>query len=160
MAISHQAGDGGERIATRRNSRRRGLLDSNGPDTLQREAATACGLRWARRKMMRLVLEKHGALTTLLFPRLPVRIGRNLDADCRLDCSLVSRQHAQIDLEEGRLVLRDLGSRHGTWVLGGRYRLQPSEAVDLALVGWEFFIGAGLRVHVHPQSAATDDAKC
>ncbi|MBN2362477.1 MAG: FHA domain-containing protein [Deltaproteobacteria bacterium] len=42
--------------------------------------------------------------------------GRADSADLKIEDSAVSREHAAIQLEKGRLVLRDLGSDNGTWV--------------------------------------------
>ncbi len=46
-----------------------------------------------------------------------ITIGR-AGADIVLDAPLVSRRHAELAWEGGRHVLRDCGSRHGTWVNG------------------------------------------
>jgi len=47
-------------------------------------------------------------------------IGRALDCDVVLGDRSVSRTHASITLRDGGPVLRDLGSRNGTWVNGLR----------------------------------------
>lgn len=47
-------------------------------------------------------------------------IGRGSEADVVLDDAGVSRQHAQITLEGGGAVVRDLGSTNGTFVDGER----------------------------------------
>lgn len=57
--------------------------------------------------------------------RHPVRlglsaIGRDTDADIRLPDEDVSRRHAQIERDTVRLLVRDVGSRNGTWVNGSR----------------------------------------
>lgn len=105
---------------------------------------------------LRLHIEHAGAVTTLLFPRLPVRIGRDPEADCCLAFPFVSRKHARLDFEGGRVVLRDEGSRRGTWVVGASRRLGPGEQVDLQTVGSEFFIGTELRIRVELQPATED----
>ncbi|MEO1083940.1 MAG: FHA domain-containing protein [Acidobacteriota bacterium] len=45
-------------------------------------------------------------------------IGRAATAEIRIDSPEVSRQHAQITLRDGRMMLRDLGSRNRTFVNG------------------------------------------
>ncbi|MEM8998499.1 MAG: FHA domain-containing protein, partial [Acidobacteriota bacterium] len=45
-------------------------------------------------------------------------IGRADAAEIRIDSPEVSRQHAQITLRDGRMTLRDLGSRNRTFVNG------------------------------------------
>ncbi len=61
-------------------------------------------------------------------------IGR-ADADIVLDQPLVSRRHAELVWEGGRHVLRDRGSRHGTWVNGSPVRsprpLSPGDEVQI-----------------------------
>jgi pSer/pThr/pTyr-binding forkhead associated (FHA) protein len=47
---------------------------------------------------------------------LPVTLGRGREAEIRLDDWWVSRAHCQIDEVDGSLVVRDLGSKHGTLV--------------------------------------------
>jgi pSer/pThr/pTyr-binding forkhead associated (FHA) protein len=56
---------------------------------------------------------------------IPVIVGRSSQADVRLNDRWVSRRHCEIDQIDGRVVLRDLGARHGTYVNGNRV----SEAV-------------------------------
>jgi FHA domain/Domain of unknown function (DUF1707) len=49
-----------------------------------------------------------------------VILGRSRDCACVLADPSVSRRHAELRREEGRFVLRDLGSRNGTRVNGAR----------------------------------------
>ena len=49
-----------------------------------------------------------------------VEAGRNPEAGIFLDDVTVSRHHAQFSIEDGRLVVRDLGSTNGTYVNGER----------------------------------------
>ena len=48
--------------------------------------------------------------------RLPVTVGRGDEADVRVTDPWVSRLHCQIEVRRGMLYVRDLGSKHGTWV--------------------------------------------
>jgi len=50
------------------------------------------------------------------FPKLPATIGRSDDSDVQLDDRWLSRQHCELDVRDGEVVLRDLGSKHGTFV--------------------------------------------
>jgi pSer/pThr/pTyr-binding forkhead associated (FHA) protein len=50
----------------------------------------------------------------------PVTIGRSCEADIQLADRWVSRLHCEIDQIDGTLVVRDLHSRHGTYVNGRR----------------------------------------
>ena len=58
--------------------------------------------------------------------RMPFTIGRRETNDLRLGGSEVSREHAEIALEEGKYVLRDKASRYGTFVNG-----EPATECDL-----------------------------
>jgi diguanylate cyclase (GGDEF)-like protein len=50
----------------------------------------------------------------------PVVIGRSPEADFEVDHASVSRFHCAIWLEKGRVFMRDLGSKNGSWVNGAR----------------------------------------
>ncbi|CAN7637847.1 MULTISPECIES: FHA domain-containing protein [Duganella] len=93
---------------------------------------------------------------------LPIRLGRSYDNDVILDDHHSAASHAIVDADEqGQLVLRDLGSKNGTYlkgkrqtsvVLGGdsvvrlghtRLRVRaadfpvPAEVADTTMHGWE-----------------------
>lgn len=67
----------------------------------------------------------------------PVTIGRARDTSVRLDDCWVSRHHCQLDESHGALVVRDLGSKHGTWVNGQRVVESPFLPGDELSVGLE-----------------------
>jgi EAL domain-containing protein (putative c-di-GMP-specific phosphodiesterase class I) len=76
------------------------------------------------RERRRLCLEhspdRHeGPVRIALFP-LPFRIGRSTEAELVLGSPRVSKLHAEIDANGKSYVLRDLGSRNGTFVNGER----------------------------------------
>jgi predicted component of type VI protein secretion system len=79
--------------------------------------------------------------TRLLFTRFPVRIGREAPSECVLDFPFVSKVHALVDFEGDALVLRDAGSRNGTFIRAGTERVGTAGGVPLASVGDEFQIG-------------------
>lgn len=56
----------------------------------------------------------------IVVKRLPAVIGRSSDAQVRVTDPWVSRRHCEIDRADGTLVVRDLGSKHGTFVNGER----------------------------------------
>lgn len=68
---------------------------------------------------------------------LPFRIGRQADNDLVLRDSRVSRVHARISAEDGRYVIEDTGSRHGTFVNGRRVQKQPLQNSDKIEFGTE-----------------------
>jgi pSer/pThr/pTyr-binding forkhead associated (FHA) protein len=57
-------------------------------------------------------------------------VGRGLDNDIVLDDASVSRHHAELTREGGRLQVRDLGSRNGTWVNAARVTVSGLGAGD------------------------------
>lgn len=66
----------------------------------------------------------------------PVVIGRSAEADLRLSDCWVSRRHCEIDVVGDTLVVRDLNSRHGTFVNGRSVRevhLLPGDRLTVGL---------------------------
>ena len=62
----------------------------------------------------------------------PVTIGREEDNDIRLNDDRVSRFHAKIQEDAGRIILTDLESTNGTRVNGhpvARARLRPGDRI-------------------------------
>jgi type VI secretion system protein ImpI len=86
------------------------------------------------------------------FSNLPIRIGRNPLNDFSPQHSLISAFHARIEDSEGRLCIRDLGSKNGVFVVpsgGGQpIRVDANAAVDLAPGGFRFFLGPHVIVQV------------
>lgn len=74
------------------------------------------------------------------------RGGRNMDCDIILPERQVSRQHAEIYLDQGLYYLRDLGSKNGTYVndqlITEAVRLQDSDLIQIALCARFRFVGA------------------
>ena len=93
------------------------------------------------KKMLSLRISNGVQTTRLLFTRFPVRIGREAPSECVLDFPFVSKLHARLELDGDAVVLRDAGSRNGTFVRAGTERVSAGEAVPLASVGGEFQIG-------------------
>jgi len=62
-------------------------------------------------------------------------IGRSQEAELRVPSPAVSRQHCEIEVGPSGLVIRDLGSRNGTFVNCQRTPEQPLKAGDLIAVG-------------------------
>jgi hypothetical protein len=64
-----------------------------------------------------------------------VTVGRGLDNDVHLDDASVSRHHAEIARESGRLEVRDLSSTNGTWVNARRVAASPVQVGDQLAFG-------------------------
>ena len=67
---------------------------------------------------VKLVCRVLGDVVTLT--KATIVVGRGSEADLRVDDSDVSRRHCEFTLSPRGLVIRDLGSTHGTWVRGRR----------------------------------------
>ncbi|HTQ80853.1 MAG TPA: sigma 54-interacting transcriptional regulator, partial [Thermoanaerobaculia bacterium] len=70
----------------------------------------------------------------------PFTLGRQGTADLQLRDLAVSRQHCVLSREGDRFVLRDLDSRHGTFVNGLPIRERPLLSGDLLHVGSSLFL--------------------
>ncbi|MGA8430859.1 MAG: SpoIIE family protein phosphatase [Candidatus Sulfotelmatobacter sp.] len=66
----------------------------------------------------------------IVLNRTPFNVGRKVDKDLVIADPRVSRDHAQIIMEEGDFFLVDLGSKHGTFVNGERIQRQKLERND------------------------------
>ncbi len=74
-------------------------------------------------------------------------IGRSYDCDIVLPERQVSRYHAEIQRDDGGYLLRDLGSKNGTFVNGQRvegepHRLSDGDEIQIALYIRLGFVGA------------------
>ena len=73
---------------------------------------------------------------------LPFRIGRSVDATLTIDDRWVSRYHCEITQDHDELFVRDLDSRHGTFVNGERIELRRFSAGDHLGIGLTTFATA------------------
>jgi hypothetical protein len=83
-------------------------------------------------------------------------LGRSDDAHILVDCSSISRRHAQVHNLDNGVFVEDLGSHNGTWI-ADTY-LEPSTATKLELGDIVYFGGVAFRLdpevsHV-PETAA------
>ena len=68
----------------------------------------------------RLVINVDGARQVIPIDRTPFTLGRGADRDLSLPYPQVSREHARIERDADGYLLRDMGSRHGSFVNGMR----------------------------------------
>ncbi len=83
-----------------------------------------------------ILVDPSGARQELAVRKLPFRIGRQAGNELTLRDNRISRQQATIVLEDGRFVLLDAQSRHGTRVNGQkveRHELQPKDTIDFGV---------------------------
>jgi len=71
---------------------------------------------------------------------LPLVIGRGIDCQSCLDDRWVSRRHCQIEVCDGVLVIRDLGSKYGTFINGCAVREAPLLPGDTLTIGLSNFV--------------------
>jgi pSer/pThr/pTyr-binding forkhead associated (FHA) protein len=85
-------------------------------------------------------LDDCGPKIRLVLSKLPVVIGRNPEADVRVDDRWISRVHCEISEINGTLIVRDLDSRNGTLV-NGQYikeaHLMPGDRLTVGLTSFE-----------------------
>src|ERR1700689_4006874 len=77
-----------------------------------------------------LVLVQGNEQKNIVLNRTPFSVGRKVDKDLVIADPRVSRDHAQIVLEDGGFFLVDQGSKHGTYVNGERIQRQRLERND------------------------------
>lgn len=86
------------------------------------------------------------------FGHLPIRIGRNPLNDFSPQHPMISAFHARIEDNDGRLCIRDLGSRNGVFVLlpGARKpeRVDANSTAELAPAGYRFFLSGCVGVQL------------
>lgn len=76
----------------------------------------------------------------IVLDKLPAIVGRGPDADIYLDDRWTSRIHCEISELNGTLLVRDLESRHGTFVNGecvAEAHLRPGDRLTVGLTGFE-----------------------
>lgn len=103
-----------------------------------------------------LVLVKHsGEQIEVALKHAKTIICRHTDCQIRIPDVSVSRQHCEISVADGRVVVRDLGSSNGTYV--NRRRISSTELApaDLINVGKFIFV---VRLDGKPEAIDSDDA--
>jgi pSer/pThr/pTyr-binding forkhead associated (FHA) protein len=66
----------------------------------------------------------------------PAEIGRGSESSLQIDDRWLSRRHCRLELAEGAVLVRDLGSRHGTFVNGRQIsecKLLPGDELCIGL---------------------------
>ena len=66
----------------------------------------------------------------------PVELGRGAEVAVRIDDRWLSRRHCRLDVEGGVVQVRDMASRHGTFVNGepvGECQLLPGDELCIGL---------------------------
>ncbi len=86
------------------------------------------------------------------FVHLPIRIGRNALNDFSLLHEVISAFHARIEDVEGRVCIRDLGSKNGVYLPArsgqSLIRIEPNTSVDLSASMFWFYLAGQIQVQL------------
>ena len=102
------------------------------------------------------LFRKDGSTKVIPMPSSVSTIGRRTDCDLCIPLPAVSRKHCELNTDQGRLTVRDLGSQNGTFVNGSRVeeaRINPGDELQIANVCFRIQIDgvpenpAGLQPH-------------
>lgn len=90
---------------------------------------------------------------------LPATIGRGREAHLKFTNGLLSRRHCEVVEEEGEIVVRDLGSRNGTFIGGRRVQsatLSPGELITVGGITLRALFGDADDVMLAPEKFGAD----
>ena len=79
--------------------------------------------------------KKNGLRKSFQLPSTVTVIGRREDCDLCIPLMVVSRKHCELNLDQGALTVRDLGSRNGTFLNGQQIDESQINAGDQLQVG-------------------------
>ena len=85
------------------------------------------------------LLKKTGSTKTFSLPSSVTVIGRRQDCDLCVPMMVVSRRHCELNMDQGQLRVRDLGSRNGTFLNGERIEealVNPGDIVQIGPVSF------------------------
>ncbi|MHC4405551.1 MAG: FHA domain-containing protein [Planctomycetota bacterium] len=91
-------------------------------------------------KVKLLSLDRFCPKSRIIVDQLPAMVGRSPEADIHVTDCWASRRHCEIDQLDGTLVVRDIGSRHGTFVNGeqvAQAHLLPGDKLTVGLSSFE-----------------------
>lgn len=80
------------------------------------------------------------SLQEIPLPEFPMRLGRSAEADVCIEDRWVSREHCEIDRIDGVLRVRDLRSKHGTFVNGHAVTASDLNPGDQLSIGLSVFL--------------------
>jgi len=85
------------------------------------------------------LLKKDGSTKNFAMPSVVTVIGRREDCDLCIPLMIVSRKHCQLNVENDKLNIRDLGSRNGTFINGKQIAdsiINPGDRVQIGPVSF------------------------
>ncbi len=85
------------------------------------------------------MFRKKGVNKSFALPSSVTVIGRRQDCDLCIPLMVVSRRHCELNIDQDRLTLRDLGSRNGTFLNGrpvDEAQLNPGDKIQVGPVSF------------------------
>ncbi|MBL7215514.1 MAG: FHA domain-containing protein [Phycisphaerae bacterium] len=80
-------------------------------------------------------LKKDGTASSFKLPSTVTFIGRRQDCDFCIPLMVVSRRHCEINMDLGKITIRDLRSRNGTFINGEPIEEAQVKAGDMLKIG-------------------------
>jgi pSer/pThr/pTyr-binding forkhead associated (FHA) protein len=103
-----------------------------------------------------LSLHRHTDQTEeVVVDRFPFVIGRSPDADITLDDRWVSRRHCELEMIDGLLFVRDLGSKHGILVNDSPVSESPLQPGDTLNVGLSTVVAVYEKALIEEETGAS-----
>ncbi len=99
-----------------------------------------------------ILFKKDGSTRTFHLPSTVTVIGRRKDCDLCVPLMSVSRRHCELNLDQGRLTIRDLGSKNGTFLNGVKVSESPVKPGDVLKIGALYF---GVQIDGRPENVET-----
>jgi pSer/pThr/pTyr-binding forkhead associated (FHA) protein len=99
-----------------------------------------------------ILFKKDGSTRTFRLPSTVTVVGRRKDCDLCVPLMSVSRRHCELDLDQSRLTVRDLGSKNGTFLNGVRISESPVKPGDVLKIGTVYF---GIQIDGKPEDIET-----
>jgi len=96
-------------------------------------------------------LRKNGSPQVFPLGGVSTIIGRRRNCDLRIPVMSVSRKHCQVDIDDGALKIRDLGSHNGTYLNGKRIDETAGQAGNFLKIGPVTFV---LQIDGKPEVSA------
>ena len=131
-----------------------------GPCSIDSAACPArCERDLIKMKFKLIELNPLGHNRKVVLDKLPAVLGRSSSSQILVADQWVSRRHCELDEVDGVLVVRDLGSRHGTYVNGMRVseaRLLPDDKLTVGLTSFVASYRVGVRSARPADCLATD----
>lgn len=90
-------------------------------------------------KVILILFKKDGSTKNFRLPSSVTTVGRRRDCDLCIPIMPISRRHCEINMDQNRLTIRDLGSKNGTFVNGSRISEAVLKAGDQLKIGTLYF---------------------